>query len=72
MSETNNKGVKKCWASASLLFVNNYLGQRVRCDEKFDGRDYTLHTFWRTGLRSRRFGMAALSETDPGNVDGEV
>ena len=40
MSETNNKGVKVL-ASASLLFVTHYLGQRLRCDEKFDGRDHT-------------------------------
>ena len=70
MSETNNKGVKVL-ASARLLF-NNYLGQRVRCDEKFDGRDHTYIPFGVPVYDRGAWDGGSFLETDPGNVDAGV
>ena len=63
MSETNNKG-KKCW-HLPAFYLGYHLGQRVRCDEKFDGRDYTyiplayrftIAALWDGGLSGNRSG----------------
>ena len=59
MSEDKQQRGVKVLASASLLFCNNYLGQRVRCDEKFDGRDHTyIPLAYRFTIAA--LGMAAL------------
>ena len=71
MSETNNKGVKVL-ASASLLFVTIIWGQRVRCDEKFDGCDHTDIPFGVPVYDRGAWDGGSFLETDPGNVNAGV
>ena len=54
------------------FFGHNYLGQRVRCDEKFDGRDHTYIPFGVPVYDRGAWDGGSFLETDPGNVDAGV
>ena len=71
MSETNNKGSKSAGICQPFI-CNNYLGQRVRCDEKFDGRDHTYIPFGVPVYDRGAWDGGSFLETDPGNVDAGV